>query len=150
MGMDNDKNNSISYSENIVPEPEPSSATPTIANVSDDIRPSVKELVMSHAVSDKNISVLRDQNKTLPVCCEELTILVTVSPQPATSGHQTFITSFYLSPLPEIAPRETSNRGRKSTKSTLLTSFPHKKELQGSMKKKNEKLIQPLWIKVKR
>ncbi|KAJ8704634.1 hypothetical protein PYW07_011822 [Mythimna separata] len=132
--MDNERENYINNQENITPEP-----TTTSSNESPAIIPSENEPVSIHAASDIEIPVLRDQNKTPPVDSEQIMVPVTMSPQPSTSRDHNFITPFQLSPIPEITPRKTSNRGRKACKSTLLTSSPYKNDLKDSLKKKKEK-----------
>lgn len=106
---------------NITPESTASPSTPVTENESNEITPSISQ-------SDENSLITHD-------------IISARSPQPSTSRDQNFISPFQLSPIPEIKARKASNRGRKAAKSTLLTSSPHKNELQESLKKKQDQTM---------
>lgn len=134
----NDQECRISNQENITPE-RTNSSTPAIENESFDVTPSVNEPDMSNATTNDDTSALRNQNIASPGSFENV-VPVATSPKPLTSRHHNFITPFQISPIPEIAPRKATNRGRRAAKSTLLTSSPYKNELQDSLKKKQDQI----------
>lgn len=122
--LDKDEEGGITYQDNITPEPTASSSTRPIENESFEITPSTSKPDKSSGIADNVTSAS--------------------SPQPSTSRDQNFITPFHLSPIPEIKARKTSNRGRKTSKATLLTSSPYKNELQESLKKKQDKIMKKI------
>lgn len=144
--IDNEQEYILANQENITPEPTISSATPyappAIKNESVDMTPTINEPAMSNAMATDLTSVSRDENKTPPVCFEQVAAPITRSPYPSTS--RDFITPFKLSPLPQLAPRKTTNRGRKAIKATLLTSSPYKNQMQDCIKKKQDQIKKKL------
>lgn len=53
-------------------------------------------------------------------------------------NQDSFVSPFEISPLPKMKPKN-SNRGRKATGSSVITSSPYKNEVNESINKKNEK-----------
>lgn len=72
---------------------------------------------------------------------EQSPSLVAIEPQPSTSRgrpNRTIITPFDVSPIPQTR-KKTSNRGRKSAVSTVISSSPYKKQLIDEQEKRTAK-----------